>query len=151
MTVEPQIIHRDRDAAHVADRPDALKAKPKRAFARTYVPGAVDLGHAAGLKEWGYQAARVCDVAKSIDVAVDAVLGTTCQLFDEERAVIREAFRRRKVETKAAMDALENRVGAQANEIESLKLAIERLKGARARPAKRRRPASSGATAEPPP
>jgi septal ring factor EnvC (AmiA/AmiB activator) len=72
---------------------------------RQHSPGAVDLAYSATLPEWQFQAARICDVAKTINIAVT----------DLAEAIAQHLAKQRKT-TDAQTAALEKRVTTAESE-----------------------------------
>jgi hypothetical protein len=75
------VIYKDRAGARIAPEP-----KPKPLPSRTYLPGSVDLAHAASLPEWAAQPARIMDVAFTVDAASDAVIEAAVEFVNKKLA-----------------------------------------------------------------
>jgi hypothetical protein len=79
--------------------------RPGESLGRKHFSDAVDLAHAATLLEWAGQPARICDVAKTIDIASDSIVQATAEYLDAKFA------KERKI-TAAQISALEKKVDA---------------------------------------
>jgi hypothetical protein len=120
MTVESQVIHKTRLDARITSAP--TPAPPfKRAggfVQRQHAAGAVDLAYSAALPEWATQAARIMDVVKTADAAVDILAEAIAQHLAKQRRT-----------TDAQIAALDTRLAAAESENATLKQGIVELRG----------------------
>jgi hypothetical protein len=84
---------------------------------RTHLPGAVDLFSLGANAEWGPQAARIMDVAETVDVASAAI----CQVFVEEMDAQRKI-------AAAEIAALDRRLALVELDNQALRAANDALK-----------------------